>query len=147
MNSEITNVLKLVPVTTVKTDKQETGKVQAQAKAASDHTGGGNVAASSQNYQSPPSVLASSEKMDKSDQKPPLDLVRQAANQGNSILQATQRNLQFKVDDATKEVVVKIVDTDSGELVRQIPSEEMLAFIRRMQELEGDQGSVIQDRA
>jgi flagellar protein FlaG len=146
MNSEITNVLKLVPVTTVKTDKQETGKVPAQTKAVSDQDGG-NVAAVSQNNQSVLTTQNGSEKKDKADQKLPLEVVRQAAKEGNSILQATQRNLQFKVDDATKEVVVRIVDSDSGELVRQIPSEEMLAFIKRMQELQGNQGSVIQDRA
>ncbi|WP_446810000.1 flagellar protein FlaG [Methylomonas sp. 2BW1-5-20] len=145
MNSEITNVLKLVPVTTVKTDKQETGKVSAQVKAVSDQDGN-NVAVLSLDKQNA-TALNGPEKKDKTDQKLPLELVRQAAKEGNSILQATQRNLQFKVDDATKEVVVKIVDSDSGELVRQIPSEEMLAFIRRMQELQGDQGSVIQDRA
>jgi len=43
--------------------------------------------------------------------------------------------------------VVKVVDSETGDVVRQIPSEEMLAFIRRMQELDGQQGSMIQDRA
>ncbi|MCQ8182084.1 flagellar protein FlaG [Methylomonas sp. SURF-1] len=147
MNSEITNVLKLVPVTTVKTDKQETGKVPPQTTKAATDRGDSNVAALSQDKQSVTNALSGTEKKDKADQKPPLEVVRQAAKEGNSILQATQRNLQFKVDDDTKEVVVKIVDSESGELVRQIPSEEMLAFIRRMQELQGDQGSVIQDRA
>jgi len=147
MNSEITNVLKLVPVTAVKTDKQETGNVPPQnAKAVSD-AGGNRVATLSQDKQSALTALAGSERKGKAEQKPSLELVQQAAREGNSILQATQRNLQFKVDDATKEMVVKIVDSESGELVRQIPSEDMLAFIRRMQELEGDQGSVIQDRA
>ncbi|WFP48588.1 flagellar protein FlaG [Methylomonas sp. EFPC3] len=147
MNSEITNVLKLVPVTTVKTDKQETGKVLPQNAKATNDQGGSNVAALSQDKQGVVTALAGNEKKDKADQKPPLEVVRQAAKEGNSILQATQRNLQFKIDSDTKEVVVKIVDSESGELVRQIPSEEMLAFIKRMQELEGDQGSVIQDRA
>ncbi len=147
MNSEITNVLKLVPVTTVKTDKQETGNASSQnTKTVSDQDGN-KIAALSQNKQNALKALTGSEQKEKTDRKPPLELVKQAAEEGNSILQATQRNLQFKVDDATKEVVVKIVDSESGELVRQIPSEEMLAFIRRMQELEGDQGSVIQDRA
>lgn len=147
MNSEITNVLKLVPVTTVKTDKQETGKVLPHSAKVTGDQGGSNAAALSQDKQSAASALAGNENKDKTDQKPPLEVVRQAAKEGNSILQATQRNLQFKVDDQTKEVVVKIVDSESGELVRQIPSEEMLAFIKRMQELDGDQGSVIQDRA
>ncbi|MDP3334679.1 MAG: flagellar protein FlaG, partial [Methylococcaceae bacterium] len=76
-----------------------------------------------------------------------LELVKSAAAQGNSILQATNRNLEFQVDDSTKKVVVKIVDSKSGDVVRQIPSEDMLAFIKRMQDLEGNQGTMLQDRA
>ncbi|MEQ1529779.1 MAG: flagellar protein FlaG [Methylococcales bacterium] len=76
-----------------------------------------------------------------------LDTVKTAAATGNSILQATNRNLEFQVDDSTKRVVVKIVDSQSGKVLRQIPSEDMLAFIDKMQQLEGDKGSVLQDRA
>lgn len=76
------------------------------------------------------------------------DEVKKAAEKGNKFLQATNQSLQFTVDDSTKEIVVKIVDNDTGELVRQIPSEEMLSFIKRMQELDSKQkGAVIQDRA
>ncbi|QPK65684.1 flagellar protein FlaG [Methylomonas sp. LL1] len=84
---------------------------------------------------------------EKSEQETSPELVKEAVDQGNSLLQMAKRNLQFKVDEETNEQVVKIVDSDSGEVVRQIPTEEMLAFIRRMQELEGLQGSVLQDRA
>jgi flagellar protein FlaG len=76
-----------------------------------------------------------------------LTSVKTAAATGNSIMQATNRNLEFQVDDSTKKVVVKIVDSQSGKVLRQIPSEDMLAFIDKMQKLEGDKGSVLQDRA
>jgi flagellar protein FlaG len=72
--------------------------------------------------------------------------VKTAATKGNSILQEINRNLEFQVDDSTQKVVVKIVDSKSGDVVRQIPTEEMLAFIKRMQEMEGDQGTLLQDR-
>jgi|LakWasMet43_HOW7_FD_contig_123_3160_length_3820_multi_9_in_0_out_0_2 flagellar protein FlaG len=147
MNSEITSVLKLVPVTVVKTDKQENGKASpVNAKAVVDLEGTKTASAVQDNQPVSSSLLVSDENKQVG-LKPSLDVVKKAAEQGNSILQATQRNLQIKVDDATKETVVKIVDSESGELVRQIPSEDMLAFIRRMQELQGEQGSVIQDRA
>jgi flagellar protein FlaG len=77
-----------------------------------------------------------------------LDSVKKAADHGNTMLQSVNLSLQFKVDDSTKDVVVKIVDNETGKTVRQIPSEEMLAFIKRMQELDSKQkGAVIQDRA
>ncbi len=146
MNSEISNVLKLVPVAAVKVDKQENVKtpvVDSEAtkpevgKAASQIVGNQGLSVAS----------TKADENKQSDKELTLELAKKAAEEGNSLLQATRRNLQFMVDDSTKEVVVKIVDSDSGELVRQIPSEEMLNFIKRMQELQGEQGSVIQDRA
>lgn len=140
MNSEISNVVKLSPVTVVKADKQTDERSPSVVKA----------------EQEPSNAESLSNKLtDKITEKPQedkkarpsLELVKQAVDEGNTILQAVKRNLQFEVDDTTKELVVKIVDSDSGELVRQIPSEEMLAFIKRMKEMEGQQGFVIQDRA
>ncbi len=63
--------------------------------------------------------------------KPPSSAQLEAAvTHINQVLQQTSRNLQFSVDDSTKRVVVKVVDTQTGELVRQIPSEETLAIAR-----------------
>lgn len=41
-------------------------------------------------------------------------------------VQASQRNLDFSIDDSTGRVVVKVIATDSGEVIRQIPSETAL---------------------
>ncbi len=55
-------------------------------------------------------------------------------------VQKTQRNLDFFVDDRSGRVVVKVVDATSDEVIRQIPSEEMLSVSRRIQEyLDGQQ--------
>ena len=55
-------------------------------------------------------------------------------------VQKTQRNLDFYVDDQSGRVVVKVVDATSDEVIRQIPSEEMLSVSRRIQEyLDGHQ--------
>lgn len=68
---------------------------------------------------------------DLSVKKPPSSAQLEAAvTHINQVLQQTSRNLQFSVDDSTKRVVVKVVDTQTGELVRQIPSEETLAIAR-----------------
>jgi flagellar protein FlaG len=75
------------------------------------------------------------------------ETVKAAAVAGNTILQATNKNLQFQVDDATKQVVVKIVDSKTGEVVRQIPTVEMLDFIRAMKEQETNSGKLYQAKA
>lgn len=76
-----------------------------------------------------------------------LDAVKAVAKTGNAMLQAASRSLSFQIDDTTKQVVVKIVDSKTGELVRQIPTVEMLDFMRRMRELEGNSGSLLQTKA
>ena len=41
-------------------------------------------------------------------------------------VQSTQRNLDFSIDDSTGRVVVKVIATESGEVIRQLPSEAAL---------------------
>lgn len=148
MNSEITNIVKLSPVTVVKADKQtdERPSLDVKAKqAVADPVSLNDLSSIAEKLKQDEENNAKSSQ--KGANKPPLELVKKAADEGNALLQAVKRNLQFKVDDTTNELVVKIVDSESGELVRQIPSEEMLAFIKHMKEMEGLQGSMIQDRA
>lgn len=140
MNSEISNVLKLSPVTIVKSDLAGgESKVDKAARS-------GAALAASEPLQNVQEQIVD-EHGARADSKANAEVVKSAAAQGNSLLQSVRRNLQFQVDDSTKELVVKIVDSESGKTVRQIPSEEMLDFVKRMQELEGQHGSVLQDRA
>jgi flagellar protein FlaG len=140
MNSEITNVSKLVPAAVVKSNRQNEESASLNADAVSEKK------------IEPVSVLSANsvkekEKKELASNITPLDTLKSAAVAGNSILQTLNRNLEFKVDESTKKVVIKIVDNQTGETVRQIPSEDMLAFIKKMQELDGEKGSVIQHRA
>ncbi|MDD2060784.1 flagellar protein FlaG [Pseudomonas sp. GD03860] len=47
-------------------------------------------------------------------------------------VQSTQRNLDFSIDDSTGIVVVKVVATESGEVIRQIPSETALKLAQNL---------------
>jgi|GEM_PF-1162197 flagellar protein FlaG len=49
-------------------------------------------------------------------------------------VQNAQRNLDFQVDDKTGRVVVKVIDATDDSVIRQIPSEEMLAVSQRLQD-------------
>ena len=42
--------------------------------------------------------------------------------------------VDYKVDHETNEVVIRIVDKESGEVIRQIPGEEFLRFANRISE-------------
>lgn len=79
---------------------------------------------------------------------PSFSSVKAAADQSSQILQASKLSVEYSVDSSTKEVVLKVMDTDTGKLVRQIPSAEILDFVKRLQTLEDKQaGAVIKTRA
>ncbi len=48
-----------------------------------------------------------------------------------------QTKLSFTVDDSNNEIVVKVYDKESNKLIRQFPSEEMLALQDKMTDLAG----------
>jgi flagellar protein FlaG len=64
--------------------------------------------------------------------------VRQAVSEINDIVQSVQRDLSFNMDEDSGKTVIKVVDTESGELIRQIPSEEVLAIASQLREFQED---------
>lgn len=61
----------------------------------------------------------------------------EAASKANQAISAMKSNLQFMVDDNTGINVVKVVDTETKQTIRQIPSEEMITIAQRLDELKG----------
>jgi len=53
------------------------------------------------------------------------------------------RNLTFSVDENTDRSVVTVLDANSGDVIRQIPSEDVLALAERIQDLQQDIGSSV----
>jgi len=49
-------------------------------------------------------------------------------------VQSVQRNLNFHIDEETGRVIVSVVDSTNNSIIRQIPSEEMLALSHRLQQ-------------
>ncbi len=72
--------------------------------------------------------------------KKPLN---QAISVMESFLQVQNRNLTFSVDEDTDRSVVTVLDANSGDVIRQIPSEDVLALAERIQELQQDIGSSV----
>ncbi len=78
-----------------------------------------------------------------------------AVNQINEFVQSVQRDLLFSMDDDSGRTVIKVMDRSTGELVRQIPSEEVLAlvthFVKGSDVLAGDdetlQGFIFSEQA
>ncbi|MDH5371166.1 MAG: flagellar protein FlaG [Gammaproteobacteria bacterium] len=58
--------------------------------------------------------------------------LEKVVSQLNAYIQNTQRDMDFSVDGSTGRVVVKVIDSESEQVIRQIPSEEMLAISRHL---------------
>lgn len=55
----------------------------------------------------------------------------------NNLVRDLHRELQFSVDDESGETTIKVVDSKTDEVVRQIPSEEVVRLRQRLEEAAG----------
>ncbi len=53
----------------------------------------------------------------------------------NGLAQTVQRQLQFSIDEDNGEVVVKVVDAETRDVVREIPPEEIREMRKRLSEI------------
>jgi flagellar protein FlaG len=63
--------------------------------------------------------------------------VESAVKRANHVVQVSARDLEFTVDDASGRTVVKVIDKQTNEVIRQIPSDEMLAIAESIERLQG----------
>jgi flagellar protein FlaG len=74
--------------------------------------------------------------------------LEQALQDLNGYVQNVQRNLQFDVDDTSGHTIIRVVDSKTDEVIRQIPSEEVLALARHLKSMgEGEQGLFLKEKA
>ncbi|MDA8362257.1 MAG: flagellar protein FlaG [Gammaproteobacteria bacterium] len=86
--------------------------------------------------QTPPPALPGSQ--------PSTADLAQAVGHLNGYVQNMQRELEFRVDRQTHRVIVTVVDSRTHEVIRQIPSEEVLAIAHA---LDGVQGLIVRTKA
>lgn len=60
-----------------------------------------------------------------------------AVNELVDVLKTTSIGLRFEIDEDTHRVITKVIDKDTGELIRQLPSEEVLRFAKAIDKLQG----------
>ena len=70
-------------------------------------------------------------------QQPDRDTVEAAATSVREFVQPINSNLEFSVNDDTGQLVVKIIDRATKEVIRQMPSEEMLAIAKALDSIKG----------
>ena len=65
--------------------------------------------------------------------------VESAVSQISEFVQNLQRDLQFSVDEDSGRIVIKVIDSETNEVIRQIPPEDALRLARDL----GSAGSLI----
>lgn len=73
----------------------------------------------------------------KSETKVSAKELKSAVDIANKVLFKNNTHLQFKIHDKTKTVMVKIVDDNTGEVVKEIPSEKLVDMVAKMCEVAG----------
>ena len=63
----------------------------------------------------------------------PID-VKEAVEKLNKYVQSQKKYVNFAVDEATNTTVIKVYKTETGELIRQFPPEEILSMAARIRQ-------------
>lgn len=59
--------------------------------------------------------------------------LKAAVQEIDKFVKSIQRNLEFSIDEGSGQVVVKVIASDTGEVVRQLPSAEALKIADSLQ--------------
>jgi len=63
--------------------------------------------------------------------------VKEALVDMNSAMQNMQRNLSFTIDEQLGEAIVSVTDVETEEVIRQIPSEELVVLRKKLDDVVG----------
>jgi len=79
-------------------------------------------------------------------QQPQPEQIKQAMESLKQMIEAQAPNsLAFSIDESTGKPIVRITDVNTGDLIRQIPSEEMLEIARSLDKMQ--QGMLLRQEA
>jgi flagellar protein FlaG len=70
-------------------------------------------------------------------QQPGAAEIAQAVEEMRTAIAPVAQNLRFSIDKDIGRTIVKVVDASTDEVIRQIPSEEIVAIAKAMDKLQG----------
>lgn len=107
-----------------------------------------NVAASTGTTLPPETSPAKKAVQEQAKEEVSAEKAQEVVEQLNNHAQSINRNLQFSVDDDSGKTVIRVINSETAELVRQIPSEEVLRLSETIREsMEGSKGVIVQTLA
>lgn len=81
----------------------------------------------------------------KTEQQPSSAQLQNVVDSINKTLTQANKNIQFSVDSDTKKTVIKLMDTETGDVIRQYPSKEALAISQSIDQIQ--QGLLLKQKA
>jgi flagellar protein FlaG len=69
--------------------------------------------------------------------QPSRDDLHAAVKKINESMPPSAQSLQFSIDEDSKDIVVKVIDQSTKEVVRQIPTEEALEIAKSLDKMRG----------
>lgn len=100
---------------------------------------GSNALSKANNAQKAPKPDASQEAVKQAVKQPPVDraALQDAVKKLNETVAPALQTVEFEIDEDTDKTVVKVIDKESKEVIRQMPNEEALAFSKTLDKLQG----------
>lgn len=68
---------------------------------------------------------------------PSIAQVAEAIKGINKVIQALSQNVEFTIDEDTDRAIVKVVDQETKEVIRQMPSKEVLEIAKALDKVQG----------
>lgn len=69
--------------------------------------------------------------------KPSNEQLQDVVKAANDFIKPYNDSVQFSIDKDTGETVVKVIDKNTQEIIKQMPSEDMLAMAKALDQLKG----------
>ncbi|WP_432662705.1 flagellar protein FlaG [Wukongibacter baidiensis] len=63
--------------------------------------------------------------------------IKEVIDNTNKKLVATDRKFEFSINEETEDIIVKVINKETDEVIREIPSEKILDMVAKMMELAG----------
>lgn len=76
-------------------------------------------------------------------EKPPMQLTMdekqwiKLIERANKALSGGSRSFEFSIHEATNQIMVKVIDNETHEIIREIPNEKILDMVAKMWEMAG----------
>lgn len=68
---------------------------------------------------------------------PNMEQVKEAVQKINKTMQALSNNLEFSIDEDSDRTIVKVVDQETKEVIRQVPTKEVLEIGKALDKVQG----------